>query len=487
MGLRASLEVSEVVGFWQRLRRCLALDSAQLEHRIHGVLARQMREDAVSTPIFGLAIALLLTVDGSPARVAAPALVWFWLSGLCFWGGLAWLISRAFRRSQNSERRIALWRYVFTAAYTANALFWMLLIFIDHWGANPVGEAFVMLVMLGLLMAYMVNVSPHAPSLLAANAVVFLVGMGSVAVQNGELIRVVQFIYPIFSVFLLVQGFRSHRRFADSMDREIKMAALAADLSRANRQVQQESRAKAEFFATMSHELRTPLNAITGFADLMQQEILGPLGHQNYCEYIADIRTSSDHMLYLVEQLLSLAELDSGQVSLQEKPVPLVRLLAAAARAIETYAWEAGVRTDLRDTADVSILVDSRQLELALVRVATVLCDSLPQGENLHFGGRIDAGGECVIVVSGNVEGITPETLLPLVDPFRRGDSWIAKGNFGSGLGLMVSQRLSELHDGRIEIEHRPGQETEVRICLPAERVLNGPMLAPAPRRQASA
>src|ERR1700679_1405235 len=95
---------------------------------------------------------------------------------------------------------------------------------------------------------------------------------------------------------------------------------------------------RSPFFSNMSHELRTPLNAVIGFADLMRQETLGPLGVPKYREYAEDIQASGEHLLAIINDILDFAKLEAGALVLHQEPVNLCALVATSCRLMATRA-----------------------------------------------------------------------------------------------------------------------------------------------------
>ena len=104
-------------------------------------------------------------------------------------------------------------------------------------------------------------------------------------------------------------------------DRTASLQLANNDLRVAKKTAELANRSKSEFLANMSHELRTPLNAIIGFSEIMEKELLGPLGTGQYAEYATDIQQSGKHLLSIINDILDLAKIEAGKYELQETEV----------------------------------------------------------------------------------------------------------------------------------------------------------------------
>lgn len=234
------------------------------------------------------------------------------------------------------------------------------------------------------------------------------------------------------------------------------------------------SRAKTEFIANMSHELRTPLNAILGFSDLMQSEPYGPLGHDRYRSYLADIHGSGRHLLAVISDILDVARIESGQTDLLEEEVDLGELARSCKRMLAERARDGGVElVESIEPPAVMVRADERRLKQALVNLlANAVKFTLA-------GGRVGVAvglrrGEPVIEVRDNGIGMHPAEIPRALKPFVQLDEGLARRFDGTGLGLPLTKALVELHQGTLEIESAKGGGTTARIRLPSSRLTQG-------------
>ncbi|MEZ5668509.1 MAG: HAMP domain-containing sensor histidine kinase [Alphaproteobacteria bacterium] len=258
-----------------------------------------------------------------------------------------------------------------------------------------------------------------------------------------------------------------------------RMAALASELGsknveliRARDEAEAAGRAKTNFLANMSHELRTPLNAVIGFADVMDQEMFGPLGNDRYREYAGDICGSARHLLGLIGRILDFAKIDGGHWQLEERAERPAEIVDTALRMVRPLAEARRLRLTRTDGVDaLFVRLDERAIMQAVVNL---LSNAIKFS---HDGGRIDVtlarnglGGLDIRVADHGI-GMTEADVARVVLPFTQvGDSF-ARAKEGIGLGLAITRALVDLHGGELLIESAPAVGTAVTIRLPAERI----------------
>jgi signal transduction histidine kinase/ActR/RegA family two-component response regulator len=212
------------------------------------------------------------------------------------------------------------------------------------------------------------------------------------------------------------------------------------------REAEEANRIKDEFLATVSHELRTPLNAILGWSTLIRQ---GKADEQTLARAIETIERNAKAQAQLIEDLLDVSRMISGKMRLNVESIELVSVIRAAVDAIHPAAEAKGIQLDL----DLDF-VDS--LEADAHRLQQVVWNLLSNAVKFTGAGgrvRIKLEGlqsEARIEVSDTGEGIDPEFLPHIFEPFRQADGTSTKRHGGLGLGLAIARRLAELHGGTI-------------------------------------
>ena len=251
----------------------------------------------------------------------------------------------------------------------------------------------------------------------------------------------------------------------------------------ARRDAESSNRAKSEFLANMSHELRTPLNAIMGFSELIELKtrggVRGEVGLDQINEYAKDIHASAGILVTLISEILDFAKLESGKSELDEVPVDIGDLIAQCATLVAERARQGGVTLATPETGThlPTIRGDRRRLLQILLNLLTNAVKFTLSGGKVSVRAELTAGGECIIAVTDTGIGIPAVDLARVFEPFVQSNRSAHHQSEGTGLGLAICRSLIELHQGRIAIDSVVGKGTEVRVFLPAARVIKSPQI----------
>jgi signal transduction histidine kinase len=231
------------------------------------------------------------------------------------------------------------------------------------------------------------------------------------------------------------------------------------------------SRAKSEFLATMSHELRTPLNAIIGFSQILMSETMGPIGNAQYLEYAGDIHASGAHLLGIINDILDLSKAESGKLDLDEGKVDICEVVAAACRMVRRHAERTGLSVRQKIVGPLpSFLGDDRKLTQILANLLSNAVKFTPKGGTVEIQASFDPGAGFEVSVSDTGIGIAPEDIKRVLDPFVQVENSLTRVHQGSGLGLPLATRMTEMHGGTLAIDSELGKGTRVTLHFPAER-----------------
>ncbi len=263
---------------------------------------------------------------------------------------------------------------------------------------------------------------------------------------------------------------RRHRSIVAEKNR--RLTETLANLRVAMDAALQASRAKSHFLANMSHELRTPLNAVIGFSEIIMS---GDIKPEKSREYASNVVESGRRLLSTVDDVLDMARLEAGSVSLDENTVRLADVVDHASSALPPgQVAERQVRFD-RSNRDVFVRGDQARLQqVAINLVSNAVKFTSPAT------GRVDIIIEPVsdgvdLVIRDNGKGIPPEKLAVIMEPFGQAEGAYARSYQGAGLGLTIVKALTELHGGRFTITSTVNEGTETRVHFPGDRVLAMP------------
>lgn len=257
----------------------------------------------------------------------------------------------------------------------------------------------------------------------------------------------------------------SHYKMLQSLNDEVNQARKSAEAA---------NLAKSEFLATMSHELRTPLNAILGFSQILEEEVLGPLGDDRYRDYAKDIQSSGVHLLSIINDILDLAKLEAGRLTIDRKPVDPRRLAEGVVALLAHQAEEKNLKFDaeISDELPAFILGDELRLRQILINLASNALKFTNKG-SVHirlFAKRFKNGGEgWIMEVQDTGIGIAEEKQFILFDRFTQVDTTLSRRHGGVGLGLAICRELVDRMEGIIFVRSTLNVGTTIRAHLPLD------------------
>lgn len=235
-----------------------------------------------------------------------------------------------------------------------------------------------------------------------------------------------------------------------------------------NEALETADRLKSEFIANVSYELRTPLNTIVGFSEILTGEYFGDLNDRQ-TEYSKGIYESSQRLLSLINDILDLATIESGHMSLELETVDVHSVLTSVLGLTQERALRKSLKLDFDCPKDIGlIMADERRLKQAMFNILSNSVKFTPEeGEITVSARRVE--DNIVVTFTDTGVGIPPEDHERIFDRFERGAQPQARRS-GVGLGLSLVQSFIELHGGDVELESEPGVGTKVVCRLPARR-----------------
>jgi len=282
---------------------------------------------------------------------------------------------------------------------------------------------------------------------------------------------------------ITVAGQRMHLvRVTDISDRQRAKAQLQErnqQLALSNEQLARATRLKDEFLANMSHELRTPLNAILGMMEGLQEQVFGPINAQQL-NAVTIVERSANHLLSLINDILDVAKIESGQMEIHREATSLVPLCESSLVFIRQQAHKKHLEVQTQLPPDPPLLhVDDRRIRQVLINLLTNALKFTPTGGTIMLAAivlppRPDsllADAPLVpwmrIAVVDTGIGIAPDQRDRLFQPFVQVDSALNRQFEGTGLGLALVKRIVELHGGTVSLSSEVGKGSRFTLELP--------------------
>jgi PAS domain S-box-containing protein len=269
-------------------------------------------------------------------------------------------------------------------------------------------------------------------------------------------------------------------RAEEERDRALSaMEHLNSQLAQRTAEAESASQAKSHFLANMSHEFRTPMNAIIGYSDLLDSGISGELNDTQH-DQIRRIRASSAHLLGLVEDVLDLAKIEAGRITVVHEPVQAGPVLRAALELIEPDATKRSLTLnnscdddELRFTGDVDrvrqILANLLSNAVKFTAAGGSITASCTLQERAVAVSTLEGRGPWVcFVIEDTGIGMSSEVLDSIFKPFVQAETSNTRTTGGTGLGLTISRRLARLMDGDLTVASTPGEGSRFTLWLPA-------------------
>ena len=302
---------------------------------------------------------------------------------------------------------------------------------------------------------------PNAFSDSDERLVVTLANQAAVALENASLLQTAQ------------QEILERKRVERLLEEEKNQLAKrveerTADLTHSNEELARALRVKDEFLAIMSHELRTPLNSILGLSEAMQEERQGTLNEKQK-RSLQTIATSGQHLLDMINDILDISKIDSGKFDVYPMVIDLEPLCISSMSFIRQQAFKKSISLNYeKEEALVKIYADPRRLKQMLINLLTNAIKFTPEGGKVSLKVTGDRDNDQVhfSVVDTGI-GIASTDMKNLFQPFVQVDSSFTRQFEGTGLGLALVNKLTDLHGGSVSVESEIGNGSRFTISLP--------------------
>ena len=244
-------------------------------------------------------------------------------------------------------------------------------------------------------------------------------------------------------------------------------------LQKARMEAELALRSRSEFLANMSHDLRTPLNAVIGFSQMMTSEMFGKIDNPHYTDYVKHIQESGYDLLAKIEDLLEIASLDAGRVTLERSVVRLGELMKHVVDAQAHHAGSKHVKLVCDATHhEVELFIDRVKVQHMLGHLVGNALKNCKSGHKINIRTGKLKDGSFRIRVTDNGCGIEQERLTNIQTALQQANCWTSKDSHGIGLGLALTKEFIELHGGQMLVESEAGNGTTVDILFPRDCVI---------------
>ena len=255
----------------------------------------------------------------------------------------------------------------------------------------------------------------------------------------------------------------------DMKNLEVRLEEQNQDLASARDRAMAANRAKSGFLANMSHELRTPLNAIIGYSEIMLEDIDEVSEHQTHAD-LSRIKNAGKHLLTLINDILDLSKIEAGKMGLNLEYFRVDGMIKEVLETIEPMATKNNTKLILEENEDIGVMLSD------ITKVRQILFNLISNGIKFSEHGEVtidcqramvDDKEHVIIKVTDTGIGMSPEDLEKLFEEFFQVDNSNAKKWSGTGLGLVISQRFSQMMGGSIAVASELGKGSTFTVTIP--------------------
>lgn len=239
-------------------------------------------------------------------------------------------------------------------------------------------------------------------------------------------------------------------------------------LEKAKAAAETQNQQKSMFLANVSHELRTPLNAIIGFSDIIKDEVMGPVGHPQYKEYISDINSSGIHLLSLINDILDYSKAEARKLEVEFVSIDLSKIAHSCMRLVEPRANAAKVTlVENLPEKHITLSADPKRMKQVILNLLSNSIKFTPEEGQVSLSVAEDIlENKVTVIVSDTGIGIAAKDISKALSPFGQIDSSLSRKYEGTGLGLPLTKKLTEIMGGTFDIKSEVGLGTTVILTF---------------------
>ncbi len=430
--------------------------------------------------LYGNGKVILLANTLNPALVAA--LLWQWTGTTAiFWMAAVWLLTLArgglmyaYRKIRPAPAETRRWALLFALGSAASGLVWGAGCYLLFVPGETIAQLVIACVVAGMAAGSIVTLGVWLPAAVAFMTPM-LMGQAIVLLLQGDrqyliMAGMTVLMWAIFTVVTVIYN-RSLRR---SLTLRLENLSLGERLEQAHL-VEIGNQAKTRFFATMSHQLRTPLNAILGFSQILQSEMFGPVGSDQYKDYVRSINDSAQQLLRMIDEVLLLSSIEAGKVQLEDQQMDLREAVKTAVEGLRETAEARGVRlvTDLSDACAV-VRADQFAVRQILTNLLLSALNSVPDGGQVSIATSLDQGRRLILKVAHSGSAASPQETAGKAENPAEIEPLVAHKGEQAGFGLSVAKALIEMHGGSLDLDSDKAPHSVAAARFPADRIVAG-------------
>jgi signal transduction histidine kinase len=290
------------------------------------------------------------------------------------------------------------------------------------------------------------------------------------AMMGGREGAAMAILFTLYLLYLLSQAQSEYRAILRAKKDTHLLEVRAEELGKAKERAEEASRAKSAFLANMTHELRTPLNAIIGYSEMLIEEVEA-VGHREFVSDLERIRNAGRHQLTLVSDILDISKIEAGRREIRKEAFDVAAVVLEMVGSVEPMARQNRNRLVRPKDLDLGWMEsDLTMVRQILYNLLGNACKFTQDGTVSMHARRISAGSAEAIEfrVEDSGIGMSERTLSQLFQPFTQADSSITRLYGGTGLGLALTKRYTEMLGGSISVDSKAGQGSCFTVVVPA-------------------
>jgi PAS domain S-box-containing protein len=250
---------------------------------------------------------------------------------------------------------------------------------------------------------------------------------------------------------------------------DFRVTAIIRDVTERQAAEERIRTLQRDFLASMSHELRTPLHTIIGFAELLAEELQGPLNAKQK-RFVSHIHKDSLHLLDLINDILDLSRIESGRLEMHLEAFDIAAIVKESVSTVRAMVDAKQHRIETSLDVPSAIIADRVRIKQVLVNLLSNAVKFTPEHGTIRIVARCE-DGRAIVTVSDTGIGIPKAEHAAIFDKFHQVGATTKGVREGTGLGLAITKRLVEEHGGSISVESTPGRGSRFTFTLPLREV----------------